>query len=236
MRQEPATTPVAALAMTTDSDAQELVHLLLYKEASGAAEFVDALRRRGATPGSLFLGVLTRAAHVLGEMWIEDRCDFAQVTVSMGRLQQVLRVLSPHFQTEAVTRAHAETVMLAPGPGEQHTFGLLVLAEFFKREGWHVAGGPATSASDAIHIVRRSWIDVAGFSIGSAARVEGLAQCIRTVRQASQNPNLYVMVGGPLLLTKPGLAARTGADAAATDAAAAVRQANGLLGMEAAAD
>jgi methanogenic corrinoid protein MtbC1 len=180
--------------------------------------------------------VLTRAAQILGEMWDQDRCDFAQVTVSMGWLQQILRSLSPHFQIEAVTRAHAETVLLAPGPGEQHTFGLVMLGEFFRREGWHVAGGPATSASDAILIVRRTWVDVAGFSIGSASRLEGLAQCIRAVRRASRNPNLYVMVGGPLFLTRPGLAARTGADAVGTDAAGAVRQANGLLGMGAAAD
>jgi MerR family transcriptional regulator, light-induced transcriptional regulator len=209
---------------------------LLDRDASSAAGFVDSLRRRGVSPGSLFLGVVTRAAQILGEMWDQDRCDFAQVTISMGRLQQVLRTLSPHFQMGAVTRAHADTVLLAPGPGEQHTFGLLMLAEFFRREGWQVAGGPATSASDAMLIVRRAWVDVAGFSIGSLARLEGLTECIRAVRRASRNPNLYVMVGGPLFLARPGLLARTGADAAANDAAGAVRQANGLLGMGAAAD
>jgi MerR family transcriptional regulator, light-induced transcriptional regulator len=240
-RHTAATGPIASAitgtsAMTTDRDSQELVGLVLNREASAAAGFVDSLRRRGATPASLFLGVVTRAAQILGEMWDQDRCDFAQVTISMGRLQQVLRTLSPHFQMESVTRTHAETALLAPGPGEQHTFGLLVLGEFFRREGWHVAGGPATSASDAVLIVRRTWVDVAGFSIGSAARLEGLTQCIRAVRRASRNPNLYVMVGGPLFLTRPGLVARTGADASANDAAAAVRQANGLLGMGAAAD
>jgi hypothetical protein len=73
-------------AMTTDRDSRELVGLLLKREASAAAGFVDSLRRRGATPGSLFLGVVTRAAQILGEMWDQDRCDFAQVTISMGRL------------------------------------------------------------------------------------------------------------------------------------------------------
>lgn len=81
-----------------------------------------------------------------------------------------------------------------------------------------------------------TWVDVAGFSIGSPGRLEELAQCIQAVRRASRNPNLFVMAGGPLFLTRPGLVARTGADAVATDAAGAVRMANGLLGMGAAAD
>jgi MerR family transcriptional regulator, light-induced transcriptional regulator len=154
----------------------------------------------------------------------------------MGRLQQVLRTLSPHFQAEAMIRAQPETVVLAPGPGEQHTFGLLMVGEFFRREGWRVAGGPATSANDTVLIARRMWVDVVGFSIGSPAGLEALAQAIRAVRRASRNPNLYVLVGGPLVLTRPGLVARTGADAAAADAAGAVRQATALLGMGAAAD
>jgi methanogenic corrinoid protein MtbC1 len=229
-------TGAGAGPLSTDDDTRELVGLLLHQEASAAAGFLDALRLRGVTPRSLLLGVVTQAAQILGEMWDQDRCDFAQVTISMGRLQQVLRSLSPYFQAEAIFRAHPETVVLAPGPGEQHTFGLLMVGEFFRREGWRVVGGPATSASDTVLIVRRTWVDVVGFSIGSPARLEALAQAIRAVRRASRNPNLYVLVGGPLVLTRPGLAARTGADAAAADAAGAVRLANELLGMGAAAD
>src|SRR6201999_4420852 len=126
------------------------------------------------------------------------------------------------FQVEAVVRAKPETVVLAPGPGEQHTLGLLMVGEFFRRDGWRVAGGPATSANDAILIVRKTWVDLAGFSIGSQARLGGLARCIQAVRQASRNPNLLVLVGGPLFVARPGLLARTGADAAADDAAGAV--------------
>lgn len=154
LRRSAAATDASVSALSMNDDTQELVGLLLNREASAAAAFVDSLRRRGATPGSLYLGVMTQAARILGEMWDQDHCDFAQVTISMGWLQQVLRSLSPHFQVEAVIRAQPDSVVLAPGPGEQHTFGLLMVGEFFKREGWRVAGGPATSASDAALIVR----------------------------------------------------------------------------------
>lgn len=223
-------------APTTVDDSAELVRLLLEHDSPDAIAFIDYLRRGGASPASLYLGVVTEAAKILGELWEEDRCDFTQVTISMGRLQQVMHALAPHFHADTIRRAQTETVLLAPAPGEQHTFGLVMLAEFFRREGWHVAGGPATSAKDVSGIVRGTWIDVVGFSIGSSARLEGLAQCIRTVRRASNNTDLFVMVGGPLFLAQPDLVTRVGADTAATDAASAVRQAQGLLATRMAAD
>ena len=221
---------------TTDEDTRHLVHLLLTEEASGAMAFISVLRQRGITPAAICLGVVTDAARRLGAMWDEDLCDFVQVSISMGRLQQVLRGLSPLFESGFSRRSQVESLLLAPAPGEQHTFGLMMLAEFFRLEGWQVAGGPLTSAADAIAIVRASWVDVAGFSVGSTGRLEALAHSITAVRRASRNPNLYVMVGGPLILSKPDLVLRLGADITASDAASAIRQARRLLAERMAAD
>jgi methanogenic corrinoid protein MtbC1 len=44
------------------------------------------------------------------------------------------------------------------------------------------------------------------------------------------------MVGGPLLLSRPGLMKELGADASASDAPGAVREARGLLSMLSAAE
>ena len=234
----PAATVISAL--TTENDDQTLVHLLLTQDASAAVAFIDGLRGSGATPASLYLGILTNAARCLGELWEQDRCGFDQVTIGMGHLQIVLRSLSPHFQREAIARAQTESVLLVPAPGEQHTFGLLMLAEFFRREGWHVAGGPMTSPGDAVIGVRNTWIDVAAFSIGSASLIDGLAACIKRVRCGSCNPALCVIVGGPLFHARPdllasNLLANVGADLLMNDATGAVRQARELLAIRAAA-
>jgi methanogenic corrinoid protein MtbC1 len=220
---------------TSQYDNEAFIQLLLAQDASAAIIFIDAMRRNGVTPASLYLGILANAARSLGDLWQEDRCGFEQVAISMGRLQIVLRSLSPHFQMEAIRRPQTESVLLAPAPGEQHTFGLLMLAEFFRREGWHVAGGPVTSAKDAVGTVRNTWIDVVGFSIGSVGMLDDLADCVRRVRRASCNPGLCVMVGGPLFLMRPDLVATLGADMAANDAAEAVRHARELLAIRAAA-
>jgi methanogenic corrinoid protein MtbC1 len=227
----------APVADTTDQDTAELVRLLMGRDDGLAWSFVEALEQRGATPAMLYLGVITQAARQLGEMWEDDRTDFAVVTIGLGRLQQIVRALSPGFQTAAVGRsAHADTVLLLPAPGEQHTLGLVILSEFFQREGWHLLGGPVSTALDAAGIVRDHCVDVAGFSLGSLNHLDALTACIRAVRKASRNRYLAVMVGGPLFLQRPELVTRVGADSTAADAQTAVRQARGFLAMRAAAD
>lgn len=78
-------------------------------------------------------------------------------------------------------------------------------------------------------------MDVVGFSVGSSVRLTALKGAIRDVRAASVNTDIKVMVGGPLLLTQPDLLAELGADASATDAPGAVREARGLLTVRSAA-
>jgi methanogenic corrinoid protein MtbC1 len=225
--------PVAAAKVTTDVDTVELVRLLLTSEDGGGLAFVETLVLRGATPEALYMGVLPASARRLGELWEEDRCDFSQVTIALGRLQQVARMLSPRFQAASVSQSDAVSLLLLPAPGEQHTFGLLILAEFFQRAGWRVAGGPKSSMADAAELARHQWFDVAGFSIGSERLLDSLAKTIRAVRRASRNRNIGVMVGGPLFQHRPELVALAGADAMALDAPGAVRLATGLLTMRA---
>ncbi len=222
--------------MTTVVDTGELVRLLLTGDASGETAFIEGLLSRGITVEALYGGILPDAARWLGLMWEEDRCDFARVTIAVGRLQQAARLLSPRFHAASVNRADARRVLLLPAPGEQHTFGLQILAEFFQRAGWRVAGGPKWTGADAADLVRRDWFDVVGFSIGSERMFGGLANGIRRVRRASRNRCLGVMVGGPLFQQRPELAALAGADASADDAPGAVMVARDLVTMRVAAE
>jgi methanogenic corrinoid protein MtbC1 len=224
----------AVAFVTTAQDTEQLIRLLLAVDAGPAPDFVEALRARGASAEALFLGIISQAARVLGEMWEDDRCDFTQVTIGTGRLQQIVRALSPSFQRAAVRRPQPESVLLVPAPGEQHTFGLVLLGEFFCRAGWHVGGGPAMGGRDAADIVHNAWFDIVGFSVGSDLRLDLLSKAIHAVRRVSRNRDIGVMVGGPFYIAHPDMVGRVGADTGAMDAASAVQQASGLLSLRAA--
>lgn len=209
----------------------EFARLVLTHDAVVALSLVDGLRARGVPVERLYLELLAPAARRLGELWTEDLCDFTEVTVGLGRLQQVMHELSPAFRNECAQRDHGRCILLTPVPGEQHTFGLWMVAEFFRRAGWNVWSGPFGSASEMAALVRREWFAVVGFSAACPSRIDALAAAIRTIRRSSRNRAVGVMVGGPLVLAQPDLVPLVGADATAVDARQAILQAQDLLAL-----
>jgi methanogenic corrinoid protein MtbC1 len=209
----------------------EFVKLILAHDVVVASAYFEAMRSRGVSLEALYLHLLAPAARRLGEFWSDDRCDFTEVTVALGRLQQALRELSPAFRNEAKPREHGRRALLMPAPGEQHTFGLFMVAEFFRRAGWDVWGGPPSSSNDLTGMVRAEWFDVVGLSVGCESRLDVLAAGIRAIRRASRNRAIGVMVGGPTFVMHPELVALVGADATAADARQAAFQAESLVSL-----
>jgi methanogenic corrinoid protein MtbC1 len=100
-----------------------------------------------------------------------------------------------------------------------------MVGEFFRREGWEVWGEPIRSAAELENTVRDTWFEVVGLSAGTLQLVEDLRRLVATVRKASRNRKVVVMVGGPLFALHPEYFAKVGADAFGTDAREAVDKA-----------
>jgi len=207
----------------------ELADIAIAKKAAVALAFVERAHARGMSLEALYLDLLAPAARHLGDLWTEDVIDFTQVTIGLGRLQQVLRQLSPAFQSGVVPHGTGRHALLVPAPGEQHTFGLSMVTEFFRRAAWSVWSGVPATPAELGSIVRDNWFAIVGFSLGAEVRLDGLRAGIRRVRQVSQNRGVGIMVGGPLFIEHPELVAQVGADATAADGRQAVSQAQTLL-------
>lgn len=203
----------AEAASPTAAEVQAMVHALVDDSEERIGALVQQLRQRGVSVSSLFLDLLTPAARELGELWDQDRVDFATVTVSLGRLQRLLRQLSPDFGNEIDHPRSGRRVLLTQPDIEQHMFGLSMVAEFFRRDGWDVLGGVAGVGIDATAWVKRDWFDAVGFSIGNADGLPWLRDTIAEVRRLSRNRSVVVLVGGPIFSLHPQWAADVGADA-----------------------
>ena len=212
----------------SSADVKDLVRMVLLPDDHAARASVEAMRLRGIPVETLFIDLLALAARHLGELWEEDLCNFADVTVGVGRLQQAMRDLSPGLVTRPPSGDQPRRVLLLPCPGEQHTFGLAMVGDFFRSAGWDVAGGPAMSL-DIDAVVRREWFDVVGFSLASEVHLSRLAPAIAAVRKASQNPRVGILVGGPIFLGQVGLANEVGADALAINGSLAPEIADKLV-------
>lgn len=178
---------------------------------------VLGLRQAGVPVERIYLELLAPAARELGRLWELDLCDFTDVTVGVGRLQQLLRELSQAFGSEQDQPADGRRILLLPAPGEQHTLGASMAAEFFRRAGWDVVGGVGGMVLDPVEMVQAEWFDILGLSAGNLARVDWLRDCITHARRVSRNHGLGVLVGGPLFVTQPDIGATLGCDFVVTD-------------------
>ena len=219
------TTParVEAAKLPEIFDVQELVRLLLAHDVSVATAYVDTVLQRGASLDGICLNLLAPAARELGLLWEEDECDFMQVTVGLCRLHQILRTISPEFPIEPAPVEGDRRILLAAVPGEQHTFGITLISQFLTRAGWDVWQEFPACNSDILEIVRHNWFTVVGLSIGSDTRLHDLPALNKAIRECSRNRQVGILVGGPLMLGRPDLAAAVGADAAALDGQQTVR-------------
>lgn len=208
----------------------DFTDIALQQETAACRQYIDSIQRRGVPLHSIYLDLLTPAARRLDHLWTQDHCDFTQITIAMWRMQQVMYDLSPMFQLgQQPVRGKSHAIMLMPVPGSQHTLGILMVAEFFRRAGWSVWGEPTATRERLLEAARQDAFAMAGISIGSEVHVDELNDFIGDLRHHSKNRTLHVIVGGPLLHHEPELRRTICADSFSTDAQQAVAQAERLM-------
>ena len=179
---------------------------------------VQALSNEGFSLDDIYLDALVPAAHLLGEWWSSDRIDFTEVTFGIHCLQQILYEFSPQFMRQTDYKSNGFRAIFFSTPKSQHSFGIVMLAEFFRREGWDVSNVVIQSESDVIGEMSRQWFDVAGFSVCSDRGIPELKKLILDARMASANPQTQFMLGGPMVELNPALLITLGADFLGGDA------------------
>lgn len=230
-RAEVGRSPGAASSGTLPEETEiaVLADLVVERDLAVAESFVEAVRARGVTVESLYLDLLAPAARRLGTLWEEDRRTFSEVTIGLWCLHQLLHGLSLLFRADALPPSADHRILLVPAPGEQHSFGLVMTAEFFRRAGWLVSGGPSISADEIASLVHREWFAIVGISASSIGKLDAVATTIHTLRRVSRNRSLGILVGGVVFDERPERAALVGADACAGDARHAPLRARALL-------
>lgn len=200
-------------------------------DLAAALARVECHWRMGLPLDRLYLELIGPAAVRLGQMWHEDTVSMAEVTVGLACLQRLIHTLGPAFHQDDLRPDPRRRILLAPMPGEQHNFALIIIAEFLRRAGWDVDCGRVLSLSALCALLRREWFALVGLSVSCTGRIDAVGGAIHALRAASRNRSLGVLVGGPMFAANPDLVVQVGADAMAIDARHAVAQAESLLSM-----
>jgi methanogenic corrinoid protein MtbC1 len=221
--------PAATAIIVTDQDVARFAEMIVHQPLDAARAHLDGLRAAGMSAEAVITGVLSATARHLGVLWEQDRCTFVDVTLGLSRLQQLLRIFGPAFEAEPARQGSGRRLLLAVVPGEQHTFGLAIVEEFFRRAGWHVQSEFLPSRAILLEQVRTEWFDAVGLSASGEVASASVGAVVKAVRDHALNTGVRIMLGGNLFVGAPELAASLGADFGARDAAEAVDRIEEIL-------
>ncbi|MHA7873418.1 MAG: cobalamin B12-binding domain-containing protein, partial [Hyphococcus sp.] len=127
-------------SIVSEDDSDRFLQAILNDSATAAHQQIDALVARGVSRDAICLELMATTARRLGDMWDNDLCDFTQVTIGLCRLHEILRNNSALSVDADSTVRHggvgAPRVLLSTACGDQHVFGVVMVAEFFREAGW----------------------------------------------------------------------------------------------------
>jgi methylmalonyl-CoA mutase cobalamin-binding subunit len=178
------------------NDVGELAHACLSSEHA-ALKLVQQWLVQDRDLEAIYLKAIMPAAQLIGAWWTSDEVDFATATVAFCRMHRLLYELSPRFLADAQVLSPAPSALLIPTPGCQHSMGVFMLSEFFRRGGWRVSSDAMGTVDDVVRLVQTEWFDVLGLSIASDRQLDLTQQMLTEVRLRSANPKLVIMLGGP---------------------------------------
>jgi MerR family transcriptional regulator, light-induced transcriptional regulator len=215
-------------AISSD-EALKFAPLALDHDACALLDHIEVFLDRGVSIDAIFVDLLAPAARHLGVMWEEDDADFIAVTMALWRLQEVVRELSSRVPVRRFDSDRPMRALFSIMPGEQHSFGTVMIEDMFRRAGWDTMILTETDTSKLLATVAAHEFDLVGLTVTGDRYAETVPSVINGVRSVSRNPNTAIMVGGRIFNEYPDRATALGADATARDATHALEVARTLV-------
>lgn len=211
----------------TGKSALDLAQIQILAQAclqglDAARQVVFGWQRQGQSLEDIYLQGITPCARLLGDWWCADRLDFAMTTIASAHLQQLLHDFSSEFLQETPSQRQPWSLLLLTEPGAQHSMGLFMLSEFFKRAGWLVTVGVPQDVAEFKRLFQSDWFDAVGISVSTDRHLQTLASVLPQLRSSADNLHMQVFVGGPMAHVAPERLNLLAADVLAEDAPATV--------------
>jgi methylmalonyl-CoA mutase cobalamin-binding subunit len=191
----------------------------------------DAKSRADLSHAPNLPDLLGRIALRLGEYWADDRCTFLEMGLALSRLHDILDGQS-HAGDRSL-RGEDYKIALLGLPGDQHLLGLSMVERAFTSHGWDARALSCGHLSDIERYLGDTWFAGVGLSVNMNRQIDQAQDAIQSIRAASRNPDIWILVGGAIISSDETLAARIDADAFAQNAQEALQMAEGLMNLRA---
>ncbi len=174
----------------TPQELEQLCNALISDDDTAAAEIISGVRADGTPADVVYLKYLSAAARMLGEWWIEDRASFVEVTIGTGRMFAIMRGMRHLFAGERPSRR--KMAIFASVPGEDHTLGVRMAADIFRKEGWEIALKIGLDHDDLVAEIERLPNRIVGLSIAGRHSVDALSRLVVALHICSPGTRLLV--------------------------------------------
>jgi methanogenic corrinoid protein MtbC1 len=200
---------------------EEFVVMLFDEDSDRCQEMLGEALAESGDPQKVVEILLEPAARVVGENWCSDECDFLKVTIAVSRMQRLFRRMASECPPASLPDL-SRCALLTPAPGEQHTFGLSVVDDAFRRAGWEVDCCGCDEETEMFRLVALNHYQIIGVSISVERFLPDLLELSRKLRTRSRNRAIVLIAGGSMVMQNPQGAIEAGFDLLAVDSVSAV--------------
>ena len=186
-----------------EEEINKLTNLLLNSEEGSFELAITVLKTHGASIDYIVLELIPAIARKLGKQWEDDDLSFADVSIGVNRLERVIYKLDYLFQANQLDRQQNKAIFITGFPGSQHTLGSLIFANFLTYSGWQVHRPHQANIDSMVYGVSSKMLQAIAISVSTNEQLEQLPNLINLLRQKSQNPEIIVLIGGPLYNKAP---------------------------------
>ena len=174
---------------------------------------ISSLIATGVTTEQVFQVFVPAVAQRIGELWVQDKATFVQVTVAASRLQALFRNerQPPPGKWLGRTVPLGQSVLMVLPESEDHTLGAFVAADQFRRHGLWVRMAIRLKPQELVCVVKEGCFSMLVMSLASQKSVDGAEELINFLRSAMDHCP-PIVIGGRYVLEEDDVEARTGAD------------------------
>lgn len=191
--------------------------LLIEGNTAAAGQYVRDLSHAGISPACLLLDLVAPAARELGVRWTEDCCSFADVSLGLVRIHEIVHDIGGPDDDLCEQSPNPGKILLSCMPSSNHILGCSIVAEFFKQCAWDARVMLPGDADELIGVIQDEAFDVVGLSVSTDSQLDRLKSLVSGLRAGSKNPHLSVFLGGPVFMLREHNAADFDADAICID-------------------
>lgn len=215
----------ATIDSSEASEVDDLCRALISTSHRAGAEFIKQVRSRGTSAETIYLEYLAASARQLGVWWENDQVTFADVTIGSSRIYGIMRTLRRHFEPTGADPT--KSAVFASVPGETHTLGVTMAADFFRKDGWDVSLLVGHTHDELIDLVSATKASLVGLSVSGAHAMAALSKLVIGIHVC--RPKMPILISGQSIEDHRGQIDLLGVDGVAGSVDAALAEADFIL-------